>query len=228
MPAGVKPVPWVDDTTAELYASPAISQHEAAIIAEKMKALDKLLAEKNLAKYKLEVTFDDERSMHRPFGGTMTWWESGNKLHGGGDSKLYLCDCNADYPQFEGKGCGAFLPDSANGLNFIVCPTCGVMWKNEEVVGEIWFRLPMQKWADVILRWFLRLEMNSDIRIKYARDDIRSAAFLEQERDRGGELLRQARDPERRSSSTYPLANIIRDTSAGAELRGRILAYLQA
>lgn len=227
MPAKVEEVPW-GDTQAELFASPAISPAEQAAITEKMKALDALLKEKNLAKYKLEVTFNNERSMHRPFGGTVTWWESANKLHGGGDSKLYLCDCNADYPHLEGKGCGGFLPDSANGLNFIVCPSCGTMWKNEEVVGEIWYKLPIQKWADVMLKWFVKLELNCDIRIKYARDDIRTAAMLEQQRDRGGELLQTVRDPERRASSTYPLANIIRDTSAGADLRGRILAYLQA
>ena len=70
--------------------------------------------------------------------------------------------------------------------------------------------------------------MNADIRIKYAQRDIRTAARLEQERQRGGELLQEVRSSELRSSSTYPLANIIKDTAAGADLRGRILAYLQA
>lgn len=209
-------------------ATPAKNEEEARAAEGKRKALDELLAERNLAKYKLEVTFNNERSIHKPFGGLVTWWESGSKLHGGGDCKLYVCDNNADYPRLEGKGCGGFLPDSSNGLNFIVCPSCGVMWKNEEVVGEVWYRLTIQKWADVLLRWFSRLEHNSDIRIKYARDDIRTAAMNEQARNRGGELLAKVRDPERRASSIYPLAHIIRDTSAGADLRGRILAYLQA
>lgn len=227
MPARVDPVPF-QDVTSELYATPIISPAEKAVLVEKMKAVDALLKEKNLAKYKLEVMFDGERSVHKPFGGAVTWWESGNKLHGGGDSKLYLCDNNASYPQLEGRGCKGLLPDSSNGLNFIVCPKCGVMWKNEEVVGEVWYRLTMQKWADVLTYWFTRLELNADIRVKYSRDDIRSAAAQEQERNRGGEALFKARDPERRSSSIYPLANIIRDTAAGADLRGRILAYLQA
>lgn len=227
MPADVQETPW-EDTTSDLMATPAKSEEEAQAVEDKRKALDALLAEKNLAKYKLEVTFNNERSMHRPFGGTVTWWESGAKLHGGGDCKLYVCDCNADYRQLEGRGCGGLLPDSANGLNFIVCPSCGIMWKNEEVVGEIWYRLTMQKWADVLTKWFMRLESNADIRIKYARDDIRTAAAQEQARNRGGELLAKVRDPERRASSIYPLAHIIRDTSAGADLRGRILAYLQA
>jgi len=224
MPADVQRTRWQD----ELTATPAKSEEEHVNAQEQRRLYDQLLQERGLAKYKLEVTFTNERSMHRPFGGTVTWWESGTKLHGGGDSKLYVCDNNSSFPHLERRGCGAMLPDSANGLNFIVCPRCGVMWRNEEVVGEVWYKLTMQKWADVMLRWFTRLEHNADIRIKYARDDIRTAAMLEQERNRGGELLRKVRDPERRASSTYPLANIIRDTSAGADLRGRILAYLQA
>ena len=213
MPAGVQEVPW-DSTEADVMATPAKDEAEQHAAEEKRKVLDELLAERNIAKFKLEVT--------------VTWWESGAKLHGGGDCKLYLCDCSAEYPDLEGKGCGGFLPDSCNGLNFIVCPGCGMMWRNEQVVGEIWYRLTMQKWADVLLQWYVRLGHNSDIRIKYARDDIRTAAAKEQARNHGGELLSKVRDPERRGSSTYPLANIIRDTSAGADLRGRILAYLQA
>jgi hypothetical protein len=227
MPAGIHETPWVAPD-AEFMATPATSEAERQVAEEKRRLLDTLLQERGLAKYKLEVTFNNERSVHRAFGGTVTWWESAAKLHGGGDSKLYVCDNNNGFPHLNGRGCGAFLPDSANGLNFIVCPACGNMWRNEEVVGEVWYRLPMQKWADVLLRWFTRLECNADIRIKYARDDIRTAAALEQERQRGGELLSRVRDPQRRASSIYPLASIIKDTSAGADLRGRILAFLQA
>jgi len=86
----------------------------------------------------------------------------------------------------------------------------------------------MTKWADVLLSWFLRLGLDADIRIKYARDDIRSVAMREQEKQMRGELLTAARSDERRSTSIYPLNRIIKDTAAGAGLHGRILAFLKA
>lgn len=217
MPA--EEVPW-----SELIASPAIAPEEMAKVEEKIKALDKLLGQKKLAKYKLEVMFGEDRSHSRPFAGVVTWWESGNKLHGGGDSKLYLCPGQDRV----GNGCSAWLPDSCNGLNFIVCPECKSLWRSEEVFGEVFYRLPMQKWADVLLSWFLKLGLNADIRIKYAREDIRGAALREQEKRMDGELLSQARSFDKRSTAIYTLANIIRDTSAGADLHARILAFLKA
>ena len=219
----IKPTPYIPE---ELIEQPALTEAEKAAVVAKSKALDELLSLKNLAKYKLEVMFGGERSMHRPFDGALSFWESGSKLHGGGDSKLYICDSIIDGRG--GRGCGAFIPDSANGLNFIACPKCNTLWRNEEIVGEIWFRLTMQKWAEVLLKWFQRMDHNADIRIKYARTDIRSVARAEQERQRGGELLAKARDPEVRATAIYPLANVIKDTAAGADLYSRILAFLSA
>lgn len=218
-----KEITW-DEASVELLASPAVTPEDMATVEEKIKALDKLLGEQKLAKYKLEVMFGDDRSFHKSFGGVVTWWESGNKLHGGGDSKLYLCPGR----ERVGSDCESFLPDTCNGLNFIVCPRCKSLWRSEEVFGEVFYRLTMQKWADVLLSWFLKLELNCDIRIKFARDDIRSATFREQEKRMQGELLTKARSEERRSTSIYTLANIIKDTSAGAGLHGRIIAFLKA
>lgn len=223
------PVALTKYSDVDAGISDRITAEDREALAQKMEALDKLLTEEEKkAKYKLEVFFSDERSMHKPFGGTVTWWESGTKLHGGGDSKMYACDNNASYPHLAGKGCGALMPDSSSGFSFLVCPKCGALWKNEEVVGEVFYRLTVQKWAVVLLSWFRRLNHDADIRIKYSRDDIRTAAMLETERNRGGEILHRVRSQERRSVSTYPLMNIIKDTSAGADLYQRILAFLQA
>lgn len=213
----------------ELVVSDQLTEADLEALECKKEALDNLLKEEEKrARFKLEVMFDEERSMHKPFGGTVTWWESGTKFHGGGDTKMYVCDNNADYPRLEGKGCKMLMPESANGMGFLLCPHCGVLWKSEEVVGEIYYRLPVQKWAMVLLSWFRRLSHDADIRIKYAKDDIRTVAMLEVERDRGGELLQKVRSAERRAVGTYPLMNIIKDTSAGADLYKRILAFLQA
>jgi len=82
--------------------------------------------------------------------------------------------------------------------------------------------------VDVLLKWFLKLEMNADIRVKYHKDDIRNAARSEQEKQHMGDILNRARSFERRPCYIYPLRNIIKDTSAGADLRGRIHAFLTA
>lgn len=222
MPAEVRELRWGDQTVT---IGAAVTQEEQRVIEERMRQLDLVLkSEKRPATHKLEVLFDGERSARRAFGGTVTWWESGNKLHGGGDSKVYLCPGK----ELKGNGCEAFLPDKANGLNFIVCGACGSLWKGEQVYGEVYYRLPLEKWADVLLSWFIRLKLDADIRLKYAKDDIRTVALREQEKHMGGELLHRAREESRRTGGIYTLSNIIKDTSAGADLRGRILAFLKA
>ena len=222
------PVHEIKYDTPEVQFSEKITDEERAAIAARMEALGKLLNEKRKARYKLEVFFDGERSIHKPFGGLVTWWESGSKFHGGGDTKMYVCDNNGNFPKLTGKGCGALMPESSSGMTFLVCPKCGALWRNEEVVGEIFYRLTAQNWAAVLVGWFRRLDLDADIRIKYARDDIRDVAMQEVERDRGGELLHRVRSEERRSVSVYPLMNIVKDTSAGADLYKRVLAFLLA
>jgi len=202
-----------------------MSSGEQRAVIDRMKELDKLLALKTRpAKYKLEVLFNNERSAHKAFGGLVTWWESGSKLHGGGDSKMYMCPGK----ELAGNGCEALITSSVTGLNFLLCNACGGLWKGEQVHGEVYYRLPMQRWAEVILRWFTWLGMDVDIRLKYSKDDIRTVAMKEQERQLGGELLRKARSSNRRTGGIYTLERIIKDTSAGADLYGRILAFLKA
>jgi hypothetical protein len=72
----------------------------------------------------------------------------------------------------------------------------------------------------------MKLEMKADIVVKYHEDDIRNAAMLEQVKSRGGEVLAGAR--RRRIPRVYPLQNIIKDTSAGADLEKRFYAFMRA
>jgi diacylglycerol kinase len=43
-----------------------------------------------------------------------------------------------------------------------------------------------------------------------------------------GDLLNLIRDQDRRSTSIYTLSRIVKDTGAGADLFGRITAFLKA
>jgi hypothetical protein len=216
--------------SVELLGAPdiALSPEEQHAVEERKRALDAMLESEQLAKYKLEVMFSHRHTGLLPTPGTVTWWESGARLHGGGDAKLYLCDNSADFPELRGRGCRRFIPDTSNGLRFIVCPHCGHLWQPEALVGEIFYRLPLQRWADVLLDWYQRLELRADIRVKYGRMSVRDAQRKEEEKKLQGELLDKARSFEQRSCSIYPLKNIIKDTSAGADLRGRLLAFLKA
>lgn len=211
---------------ADLLDAPdlhVLSEEERTAVAEKEAALEKLLAEEGVARYKLEVMFSHKHTAHAPTTGIVTWWESGSKLHGGGDAKLYLCDGVSGQ-----KGCGKFIPDSANGLNFVVCPSCQKLWQPEDLVGEIFYRLPLSLWADVLYRWYNRLNRNADIYVKYLRLSIRDAQKKEEEKKLRGELLTRAREDSQRLRYIYPLRNIIKDTSHGADLHGRIKAFLKA
>ena len=223
-------MPVHESVASDLLGAPdiALSEEEQAAVNKRKAELDKLLEEEDLAKYKLEVMFSHRHTSQSPTPGSVTWWESATKLHGGGDAKLYLCDNSAEFPGLEGRGCKKFIPDSANGLQYIACPHCGHLWKPEQLVGEIFYRLPIQKWADVLFDWFTRLEMRSDIRIKYGRMSVRDAQHTEVERGLKGDLLDKARSFEQRPCIIYPLKNIIKDTSAGADLHARILAFLKA
>ena len=224
MAARVKELAW-GGSQISVGLGAGITAGEQQAIEDRMRELDLILkAQKKPATFKLEVMFNDERSFHKPFGGTVTWWESGNKLHGGGDSKIYQCPGKV----LSNNGCEGFLFDSSNGLNFIVCSACGSLWKGEQVYGEVFYKLPMEKWADVLLSWFIKLGLDADIRLKYAQSDIRSVAMQEQEKSMGGELLHKARNDARRQGGIYTLDRIIKDTSSGADLHGRILAFLKA
>jgi len=117
MSTNVKEVKWGDESV-DLEIGAGITPEEQRVIEERMKELDLLLkAEKKPATYKLEVMFNDERSQHNPFSGVVTLWESGNKLHGGGDTKVYVCPG----PERKGSTCKGILLDSSGGVDFIAC-----------------------------------------------------------------------------------------------------------
>lgn len=188
-------------------------------------ALEKILQDKSIkAKFKLEIMFAKGRSMTNPTPGVLSFWGSGTKLHGGGDEKLYLCP-GAELKQ---NGCRALMLDRYNNSQGIVCPACGNVWRHEDVIGELLFNLPMRKWADVIYKYYRLCDYNADVYLKYSKDDIRSVSLAQSQKAtwQGTKLLERTR--EKRARQIYPLRNIIKDTSAGADLLGRFYAFLVA
>lgn len=214
----------VSDVKFEESSPPPIefSPEEQEAIRFKMKALDELLKDRKHAKYKIELFFGKARSMTKPTPGIMSFWESGSKLHGGGDAKIYFCP-----GKMRGiNECSAVIPEAANVSSLHFCPTCRKSWQGKLVIGEVVANWTMRHWANALLYYYTRLDHNADIYLKHAREDIRTVAMIEQARQKGGEFLNRVRS--RRALHIYPLNRIIKDTSAGADLSGRIYAFLTA
>lgn len=195
-----------------------LSAAEGHAVKEQMQALDRLFGGRQVqARYKIEVHFGKERSTWKPCPGAVALFLSGSKLHGGGDDKLYFCpksDCN-----------GIIWPNERMGSS-VVCRTCQMVWSENDIVGEMLYRLTPRDWATVIHRIFARCEHNADIYVKYHWSDIRRQTEMEMAAKKGGEEVRKARKA--RGLHIYPLKNIIKDTSNGAQLYDRILAFITA
>ena len=198
---------------------PVLNDEERDNLKKRMEALDKVLADQKKAKYKLELFFGEERSVVKPVPGILSFWESGSKLHGGGDAKIYFCPGK----MLKRNQCEVVIPFEFNAYGHLVCPTCQTTWKGEEVIGEVLGRHTMRDWSFLLFKYFVRLGHNCDIYLKHAPTDIRSMAAVEQEKQKGGELLAKAR---KRALHIYPLRNIIKDTSAGADVLGRLYSFL--
>lgn len=202
--------------------APTLTEEEKFQLKKRMELLDQVLASEQKAKYKIEVMFGRERKMKEASPAMLSFWESGTKLNGGGDAKIYICPGK----HLKKSDCEAFIPDSANGYGHLVCPACGQVWKAEQVAGEVLARLTMQGWAQLIHKYYVRLGHNADIYVKHPREDIRISAALEQEKQRKGEVLQKTRS--KMVTYIYPLKNIIKDTQNGRDLLTQFYNLLKA
>lgn len=200
-----------------------LSEQESAAVRQRMSALQALLQDNKIkAKYKIELFFGKARSLHGHTPGCVSFWESGAKFHGGGDVKIYICPGDS----LKKNGCSAILKDFTNTMGTIVCPHCGSQWLGEQVVGEVLASLPMRKWSELLYRYFLQLDQHCDIYLKHAPDDVRTVALPQVARAtfRGSQQLDRVRA--KRARHVYPLANIIKDVNAGADILRRIHSFL--
>lgn len=220
MPKVAPEVKYGEDNS--LDAAPVLSPEELDTLKKRMEAMDKLLASQKLAKYKIELLFSSRRSGRVPYAGALSLWESGSKLHGGGDTKVYECPARA----FKLSECAGLIPDASQGYGHLVCPSCSKVWKGTQVHGEVFARLTTAGWSELVYKYFTRLGHNADIYVKVPKADIRKVAELEQVKRLDGQKLASART--RRDVYIYPLRNIIKDTTAGADLLGRFRALLSA
>ena len=212
----------------------ALSPAEMETLDQKMKALKLILKDEIRATYKLEIQFGKNRTSRGvPFPGVMSAWLSGTKFHGGGDEKIFECpnphcgawilphqiDQRTVVEKIDGREVEEF-----RSLSF--CAKCARVYESKDTIGERVLQLTEQNWAYAIQKMFLRLNMDADLYLKYHPTDIRYKSAMEMARNMGGEEIAKAR--KNRGLHIYPLRNIITDTKHGADLYGRIRAFINA
>jgi len=203
--------------------------------AAKQEELDK-------AKYKIEVIFSRHRSSraHTPSPFMLLMWESGKRLHGGGDQKMYWCGY---------RDCGKLLTSDDFAYMHVVCRHCqremfldpsakGAHVKsvkhegrNSEgieqmpfVVGEKMANLTPPNLAELLVRTWYLLDGNADLYLKYSPYEIRYDAKNETVQAMDNlEKVRVQRKP-----LIYTLKAIRKDIGAGADLKARFLAMITA
>jgi hypothetical protein len=168
------------------------------------------------AKYKIEVYFGPQRTLQGPNVVKISFWESGRRLHGGGDDLMFMCRNKEDGDQ----GCQAIFSSECVRQGIAVCPKCQRALNQEGCARGLVGKKTTKELADKLGQLWRQLECNADIYCKYDRTDIR---YISVEKTLGSAEARKLK-----GMSIYPLANLLKDTANGASLEARIFAFLTA
>jgi len=186
------------------------------------------------AKYKIQIWFRSDRSMRKPIAFSLSFWESGMRLHGGGDEMMFICRRNEGCPDIRkedlapgvhykdqpGKrGCNKLIPGEWSG-GMIICPHCGTKHVAEQVGDSIFFRTSIDNAAKILEHWWRKLDGNADIYAKYTPTDPRTVLMA------NAHGIKKAR--ERKGLTIYPLKNILTDTANGSSVASRFKAFIMA
>ena len=193
------------------------------------------------AKYKIEIIFSKHRSSRLGKSSPLMLlvWESGKKLHGGGDQKMYWCGYD---------NCSKLFSSDNFAYMHTICPHCkrelflDIDTKRQHisqairnhsdvrglqqiplVVGEVLYKLTPSQLAALLEKTWRQLDGDADIYLKYSPHEIR----YDPKEEKGHKLsdkLDQVRV--QRKPLIYTLKNIMKDLHAGAELRKRFLSMI--
>ena len=187
------------------------------------------------AKYKIQIWFKSDRSLSKPLAFSLTAWQSGKRLHGGGDEMMFLCRRHQHarpVAPFEvgyisdathhptKRGCGMFIPGENNVGACVVCPHCGTKHNPEDVGDAVFFRLTANNAAMVLATWFRKLESNADLYAKYSPQDPRTVMMAKN--------YNPATARAKKGLTIYPLKNILDDVSHGSTIESRFRAFILA
>lgn len=182
-------------------------------------SLPEVLGSKEIpALYKIEIFFGPNRTHQGPNVVSVKFWESGRRLHGGGDDLMYMCRNNEEGK--EAEGCQAIFSSDCVKAGVAMCPKCGNAINAEKLTRGLVANFTTRRLAKELAALWRKLNCNADIYCKYDRTDIR---YRMVEREKG-----PRRAKELKGLSIYPLKNILADTAGGADVEGRIFAFLTA
>lgn len=179
------------------------------------------------ALYKIEVFFGPNRTLSGPNSCTIKFWESGRRLHGGGDDLMFMCRNRQNLSE----GCGKLFSSDFVRNSIAICPAChkaingemcvrSLAFRDERAAGGEDYRIETRKLADLLAKYWRRLDGNADVYLKFDKSDIRYRMI---EREMG-----PVKAKELRGLSIYPLRNILSDTAGGTDLGDRMFAFLTA
>jgi hypothetical protein len=196
--------------------------HEAAMKRAEAAGMDReteavLINGELRAKWKIEVTFMRNRTPKGLNAYGVRIWESGRALNGEGDVLAFWC-LNADPDSNE--GCRNIISSDFIKEGVAFCPHCKRTIRADMLTDMVGGNVYMDSLAKYLAGLFRKLNSSADIYLKFHREDIRYVAMV---RAKGGEKAEKMK-----GLHIYPLKNIIKDTSAGADLGKRILAFLSA
>lgn len=189
------------------------------------------------AKWKIQIWIKSSRSIRKPLSFSLSIWESGKRLHGGGDESAFICRKKPSAPKPKmpfgvaqhkaifkkeptNMGCDSVIPGEQAVHGYAICPGCGIRWDTEHIADSLFYQIPVERAADQIALWFRKLDHSADIYVKYRDDDIRTKMMAAQYGVRRARQLK--------GLTIYPLVKIIRDTTGGATLESLFKALLLA
>jgi len=167
-----------------------------------------------VAKYKIEILFGPKRTLQGPNATRILVWESGSKLHGGGDASCFFCK---DASVENGEGCWApILPSQVNGP-FAFCTYCNRTVNADKLANQMEGFVHTKALVQQVVKLFQQLGSNADLYCKYNADDIHYISMLRQHGSAKAKRLM--------GLHMYQLQNIVKDTANGADLGKRFFAF---
>ena len=206
----------------------ATARLNARIVEEAEKSAEEMAKR---ADFKIQIWFRSERSLRKPVAFSLSFWESGKRLHGGGDEMMFVCRRHASSPKLQPfdvamskkktvRGCDGLIPGALADSGVIVCPHCHVRHRPEQIGDSIFYRTSINQAADILAKWWRQTGGRADLYAKYNPNDPRSIMMAH------NYDYRTAR--EKKGLTIYPLQNILKDTLNGASLESRFKAFITA
>lgn len=186
------------------------------------------------ADYKIQIWFRRNRSLWGLNDYTLSFWESGKRLHGGGDELMRICKrlpgapkprrpdvlAVSDMKAANAGGCGKLIPGGLVSLGRVQCPHCQMLHVSEHIATSIFNRTDMQRASEILAYWWHQLDGRAMLYAKYSPDDPRTLAMA----DLHGFKMAS----ERKGLTVYTLERIRQDISTGRSIESAFKAFVTA